>query len=349
MNAASKAFTGPVRIMNAEVGPWDKQRLPFASASTRVVITSGESTCTTSRSCSRAEGAPRGGRASRAGAQADLKVADVDLAALHGGLQKTKVTGHVSASGDREAQRFEVQLKDPRFEIEGRAGLAHERLDIETATVRTGGGAASAKGSVALSGKREFSFQGDARHFDPSAFVKTTKGDLNFAFVTSGTLSPELAGEAKLDIAPSTIAGVPASGRVAVACDQHRLASLDMEVAVGEARAAARGSLGRAGDALDFTFNAPNISALAKPLGIAAAGRLEGQGRVTGTFDWPAGRIALTGANLALPSHVYVRELSARMEAGVEPESPIEGEVRAKGIALGEETPPRPWRKRARG
>jgi translocation and assembly module TamB len=128
------------------------------------------------------------------------------------GLQKTKVTGHVSASGDRAAQRFEVQLKDPRFEIEGRAGLARERLEVETATVRTGGGAATAKGSIALSGKREFSFQGDARHFDPSAFVKTARGDLNFAFVTSGTLQPEIAGEAKLEIAPSTVAGLPASG-----------------------------------------------------------------------------------------------------------------------------------------
>jgi translocation and assembly module TamB len=44
-----------------------------------------------------------------------------------------------------------------------------------------------------------------------------------------------------------------------------------------------------------------------------------------------------------LPSNVYVRELAARVEAGVEPSSPIDGEVRAKGIALGEETPPTPF------
>ncbi len=348
LTAASKAFTGPVRIVNVEPGPWDKQKLPFQSASTRVVITS-ERVDLHDVEVALAGGGIAAGRAglTRAGAEADLKVADVDLAALHGGLQRTKVTGRISAAGDREAQRFEVQLKDPRFEIEGRAGLAHERLDVETATVRTGGGAATAKGSLALSGKREFSFQGDARHFDPSAFVKTTKGDLNFAFVTSGTLQPEVAGEAKLDIAPSTIAGLPASGRVAVAGDKRRLARLDMDIAVGEARASARGSLGRAGDALDFTFPAPNISALAKPLGVTAAGRLEGEGRVTGTFESPAGRIALTGANLALPSHVYVRELTARVEAGVEPTSPIDGEIRAKGIAMGEETPPTPFAQEA--
>jgi translocation and assembly module TamB len=348
LTAASKTFAGPVRIVNAEPGAWDKQRLPFASASTRVVVTA-ERIDLHDLEVMLAGGGRAAGRASmtRAGAEAALDVADVNLAALHGSLQPTKVTGRIGVTGDRQAQRFDLSLRDPRFEIVGLARLTPERLDVESATIRTGGGAVTGKGGVALVGKREFRFEGDARHFDPSAFVKTAKGDVNFAFVASGTLSPEIAGEAKLAIAPSRIAGLPASGRLAAAGDKRRIASLDMDLTVGEARVEAKGSLGRPGDALDFKFAAPNVSMLAKPLGVAASGKLEGEGRLTGTFSAPAGRIALKGANLVLPTSVYVRELDARVEAGVEASSPIDGEVRARGIALGDDTPPTPFAQEA--
>ena len=341
LTADSKAFAGPVRIVNAEPGTWDQQRLPFASANARVVITP-ERLDVHDLDLALAGGGSAAGRATltRAGAEADLQVVNVDLSALHGQLQKTKASGRISVSGDKSAQRFDLALKDPRFEIEGRAGLAGQSLDIETATVRTGGGAVTAKGQVALAGKREFRLEGEARHFDPSAFVKSKKGDLNFNFTANGSASPDIAGQARLDIAPSTIAGLPASGRVAVTGDKHRIAELDMDVVVGEAHATAKGSFGRAGDAMDVAFDAPDLSVVAKPFGLAMAGKLKGEGRLTGTFQSPAGRIALDGSNLALPSNVYVRELTARVEAGSEPTSPIDGTVAAKGIALGEEKPP---------
>ena len=342
LDAAAKAFAGPVRIVNAEPGPWDRERIPVASASTRAVITA-ERIDLHDLEVALAGGGSAVGRASltRERAEADLSVAGVDLAALHTALQKTRVAGKLSVSGDKGAQRFDVALSDPRFQVEGRATLANSRVDIETATVRTGGGAVTAKGQIALTGKREFRLQGDARHFDPSAFVKSTKGDLNFAFVSSGTLEP-IAGEAKVDIAPSTIAGIPASGRVAVAGDKRRIANVDLDLALGEGRATAKGSFGAASDALDFTFDAPNLSQLARPAGVAATGKLQGEGRLTGTFASPAGRIAMKGANLGLPGHVHVADLALRVEAGAEASSPVDGEVRVGGLAMGEERPPTP-------
>jgi translocation and assembly module TamB len=343
LDAAAKAFAGPVRIVNAEPGPWDRERVPVASASTRAVITA-ERIDLHDLEVALAGGGSAAGRASftRERAEADLEVADVDLASLHTSLQKTRVTGRLAVSGDKDAQVFDVALSDPRFQVEGQASLTKARVDIATATVRTGGGSATAKGHVALSGKRDFRLEGEARHFDPSAFVKSTKGDLNFAFVASGSLEPGIAGQAKIDIAPSTVAGIPASGRIAVAGDKRRVASLDLDLALGEARASAKGSFGAPGDALDFTFDAPNVSVLAKPAGVAASGKLQGTGRLTGTFAAPAGRIALTGANLSLPGNAYLAELALRLEAGAEASSPIDGEVRVKGVALGEEKPPTP-------
>lgn len=339
-----KSFSGPVRIENAEPGPWDRQKLPFTVLAARIVATT-ERLDVNGLDLRLVGGGSARGRATlqKSGVEAALVVSDVDLAALHGELQKTRVSGRVTVAGDRAAQRFDVALKDPRFAIEGRAGLANERLDVQTVRVSTGGGAVVAKGGMALAGAKDFRFEGRAEHFDPSAFVKTTKGDLNFTFVAAGRLEPRPSGELRAEIAPSTYAGLPASGRVLIAGDRQRIANADVNVALGEARLTAKGRFGGPGDALDVSLKAPNLSLLAKPFGVALAGSVEGEGRLTGTFRAPAGRVALSGRNLALPSNVYAREVALRAEAGVEPDSPIDASLQAKGIALGEEKPPTPF------
>jgi translocation and assembly module TamB len=339
-----KTFSGPVRIDNADPGPWDRGKLPFTALAARIVATT-ERLDVSALDLALVGGGSARGRATltKSGVEAALAVADVDLAALHGALQKTRMSGRVSASGDRDVQRFDVALKDPRFEIEGRAGIANERLDVQAVRVSTGGGAVSGKGGMALAGAKAFRFEGRAEHFDPSAFVKTTKGDLNFTFVATGALEPQPSGELRAEIAPSTYAGLPASGRILVAGDRERIANADVDVALGEARLKAKGRFGRAGDALDVSLKAPNLSLLAKPFGVALAGSVEGEGRLTGTFRSPAGRVALTGTNLALPSNVYVREARLRAEAGAERDSPIDATLQAKGIALGDEKPPTPF------
>lgn len=333
--AQSQSFSGPVRIRNAAAGPWDRQRIPVTSAAGRVVVTPDQ-VAVTDLDLALAGGGGAKGRAtiSRAGVEADLLVADVNLAALHGPLQPTKLSGRIAAAGDRSMQRFQVALTDPRFAIEGRAAFANDRLDVETARVRTGGGAVTATGTLSMAGAREFRFEGRAEHFDPSAFVKGPKGDLNFAFTTAGRLEGGPAGEAKATIAPSTYAGLPASGRVDVAGDAKRLARADVDVAYGDAKVTARGAFGRGGDALDFTFRAPDLAKVSRPFGIALAGSAEGEGRLTGTIQAPAGRLSMKAANLALPGDVSLREAALRGEAGAAPDSPIDVALDVKDLVI---------------
>jgi translocation and assembly module TamB len=337
------AVAGPVRVVNADPGPWDGGKLPFESASANVDA-SAERTELGGLAVSLVGGGGAKGKAtvSRAGLVADLTVHDVDLSALHHGAQKTRLAGKLSVSGDKGGQRFDVALDDPRFSILGKAALAADRLDVESATVRTGGGAASAKGTLALKGRKEFRFEGRAEHFDPSAFAKTAKGDLNFTFITSGSLADGAAGDAKLDIAPSTYAGQPASGRAYLSGDRSRIARAEVDVTIGEAHVTAKGAFGRAGDAMDLAFRAPNLSVLAKPLGITLAGNAQGTAKLTGTFQSPAGEVSITAANLTLPSNVYARELSVEGRAGIEADSPIEARVQASGVSMGTENPPTP-------
>lgn len=340
----ANAFAGPVRLANAAPGRWDQGALPFTSATARVVVTQDRLDIA-DLVLQLAGGGSASGRAvlTKAGIEADLAVADVDLAALHGSLQKTRVTGRIAASGDKSAQRFDVALRDPRFSVEGRGGLANERLELATVRISTGGGAVTAKGEMAFSGRKAFRFEGDAQHFDPSAFVKTTKGDLNFTFTATGSLADPPSGELRADIAPSNYAGLPARGRVLVAGDAKRIANADIDVTLGDAHLAAKGAFGRTGDAMNVSFRVPNLSVVAKPFGVALVGRAEGEGQLTGTFDQPAGRITLTGGNLALPGDAFVRDLALRAQAGVAADSPIDVDVQAKGVALGKETPRQPF------
>lgn len=342
-----KAFAGPVRIVNAEPGPWDQDRLPFNSASARVLATAEHVDIADLRLVLPGGGSATGKATLRkSGVVADLMLADVDLSALHRDLQKTRVRGRLGISGDKAAQRFEVALADPRFAINGKALLANQRLDVETATVRTGGGSVTAKGGMSLEGRKELRFTGRAEHFDPAAFVKASKGDLNFSFVAAGALAPAPSGEVTIEIAPSSYAGMPASGSIAIVGDSQRIAKADVSLALAEARLTARGAFGRAGDALDVTLRAPNLSVLAKPFNVALAGKADVDAQLTGTFKAPAGRVTLRAANLALPSDVFIRDLTLRAEAGSQPDSPIDAALSATAVALGKEKPPAPFAER---
>jgi translocation and assembly module TamB len=332
---------GPVRLVNAEAGPWDLQRFPFSSASARIVATAERADLAELNVVLLGGGSANGSAAvAKSGIDASLRVSDVDLAALHGALQRTRIAGRVAIQAQGGTERFDLSLRDPRFEVEGRAAIANEKLEVESARVATGAGSVEGNGGMMLDGRKAFHFEGRAQHFDPAAFVKIAKGDMSFTFATTGTLADGVAGEAKIEIAASTYAGLPATGRIAVTGDRRRIASADIDVGLGEAHLTAKGSFGRAGDVMEMTFRAPDLAVVAKPFDVALAGRLEGTASLSGTFQSPAGRVALTGANLALPSDVFVRELTLRLQAGVEAESPVEGSLQARGLAIGKDVAP---------
>ncbi len=340
-----EGFAGPVRIANAAPGRWDQHALPFTQASGRVALDPAGSAGVSGLQVALSGGGTASGSGSiaKGGMKADLRLAAVDLSALHGKLQPTKLTGTVSVSGDRAAQRFRVALEDPRFSLRGSGSYRASRLEIEGATVRTGAGAVTAKGDVAFEGAKDFHFEGRAEHFNPAALVKTAAGDLNFAFTAKGAMAGGISGEARVTFSPSRYAGLATTGHVFVSGDAKRIASSDVRLALGDARIDAHGSFGRRGDALEIALDAPNLATLAHPFGVAAAGRLDARARLTGTFDAPAGRLSLTGANLSLPAGVRVVDVKLDAQAGTDPSSRIEASLVAHGIALGKGSPPPPF------
>ena len=329
--ARGNAFAGPVRIVNAEPGPWDRQRLPFVSAAANVTATAERVDLEALEIALAGSGHASGAAHwQRGAAGATLDVAGVDLVQLHGALQKTQMGGRVAMQGDANGQHFDLALKDPRFEIEARVTLAQQKLEVESARVRTGGGVVEASGSLALAAAREFRFEGAAKHFDPAAFVRAPKGDVNLAFNVQGRLSPEISGEAKVEISPSTFSGLAASGHANISADAHRIAAADVDVMLGEARITATGALGREGDTLDATLRTPELAALAKLAGAQASGKLDAEAHLTGTFTEPGLRASIAATRLQVGSMARADELKATL-AGTGPAHRLDIQAKLAG------------------
>ncbi|MGE5616358.1 MAG: hypothetical protein ACM3X5_05535, partial [Bacillota bacterium] len=330
---------GTARVTNADAGPLDRERLPIVSAQGRVAWrrdAAGEATVEWRDAALAFAGggsAQASGRWQAGRLEVGGRVADVDLARWDTRLKPTKLSGDVRAVSEPEGQRFDVALHDPRFDVSGRARLAGQRLEVETMRLKHESGLVDAKGSLQLDDRRAFRFEGRAEHFDPSKLVNGPSSDINAAFVASGNLSPAFSGDVKLDIAQSRWAGHPASGRVAFSAEPQRIRSADAHVVVGDAHLDARGSFGRAGDAMQVALHAPDVAVFAKPFGIAASGRVDAEGTLRGTFAVPAGRFTLAGASIVLPSGWRAASLSARADVGADPQSRIDVAAEAHGIA----------------
>ncbi len=307
-------LAGPVRITNAEPGTWDAHRLPLASATAEVGFSS-QGTDLAKLDVALRAGSIRGSvHLGGAGAAAQLELAQVDLATLHGALRKTQLSGKLSITGDRAAQYFEADVADPRFALDAKASLVPDRLEVQSAHIRAGGGTVTASASVGLGGKRDFHAEGEVRNLDPSAFATTPKGDLNFTFETKGTWGEAMAAEAKVEIRPSIYADLAATGHVRVAGDAHRISSADIDVALAEARLTAKGALGRVGDVMDLMVRAPDLSKLSRPFGKTIAGSVDGKARFTGTFDDYSVNVAANGTNLLLPGDVRLSALKVALD-----------------------------------
>jgi hypothetical protein len=68
-------------------------------------------------------------------------------------LQKTRVRALAWRWPTRRAA-LRRRARDPRFAVEGRAALAHERLESRPRAITTGAGAVEGKGTIALKGAR---------------------------------------------------------------------------------------------------------------------------------------------------------------------------------------------------
>jgi autotransporter translocation and assembly factor TamB len=183
----------------------------------------------------------------------------VNLRGLHRGLDPTRLTVTLDATGDLSRQRVGVALAQSNRRLVVDGTLDSEMLTVERARLTAGDAVAEVRGTIGLSPEHAFDVRADLRRFDPSRFGKFRAAQLNGKLSASGTFAPIVRVRADGDLAPSTIVGLPATAHArwrSIGIDDPRIA-IDTSGKIGETKFDVRGQLVNPEDlrSLDLTLS----------------------------------------------------------------------------------------------
>ena len=327
-------LAGPVKIANAAPGPLDRNRVPVASIAAGLAVAKDGALRARGMEALFAGGGSAKGDLAWAGGKLDaaIDVKGLDLLAWYTPLRATALDGAIRADVTGDAQSFTLDLADPRFTITGAARIANRAIEIERVRVARTGSAIEAAGRFAFQGRREFAVEGRLDRVNPAHFAKVPEGEISGGLKASGALGGRRSLQAQVEIEKSRFAGLALEGRADVAADDAHLGRIEANVAMGDSRASASGAFGKPGDALAVKFSSPDLAPIGKAFGIKAAGRVDGDALVEGTFAAPHGRVALKAANLSLPGDYRVASLDAKLFLGAAEDSPLTGDVTLAGL-----------------
>ncbi len=286
--AGALTVAGPVRIDNAQAGPLDRQKLPLQSlrAQVRLAETAQQLTGLDVRL---AGGAQLTGNADVRDGRGTLRVEvrQLDLQALHGALEKTRLAGPVTVDFAGGTQHVALDLAGGDLRAQAQAVLDAAQIAVDSAQVSLGRSRLTLSGTLKHDEAQSFAFKGDLAEFDPSRLAKVAKGRINATFDTHGTLGEPtgwpMDAAIRFTVRNSEYAGLPMTGDGNVHLRGQRLLPSDARLDVAGNRASLRGSFGAAGDRMHVEIDAPQLARL--QLGVSGALALSGE--VSGTLKHP--------------------------------------------------------------
>ncbi len=279
--APDALLTGSFAANNDAPGTIDTDRVPLRSLQTQFTLTDAAISVRDlnavltdggrvagSGALHLAEGVP-----GAAGSEWALEVSELNLAALHGRLTKTRLSGRIDATLADQVQQVDASLTQQGMAFDARAQIAGTRVDLARFSVRAEGGEVSGSGRFDWSGARTYQLAATARALDPSRFGDFPPARLDATIDATGQLQPEPTAAATLVLAPtSRLRDAALAGRIAGNFTRDRVTNLDTDLRVGSTTVRASGALGRSGDRLRFALDAPRLQELGKLAPGAAPG-----------------------------------------------------------------------------
>ena len=289
-------LSGTAHFSNAIGGPYDDGRLPVREVRTRIE--------TDLRSADLADfvvqltGGTLSGSAHLALEHATVSLAarDVNLAALHGDFQETRLAGHFDATIDADRQSLVADLTQDDMRLMLAADRTGDTLTLREATLYARGGEARAHGTLALDGDRHFTAALRLHDFDPAAWGDFPPGAINATVKGTGRARAPSA-QVAFEISKSRLHGAPLSGGGHVHLGRHRVSNAAFTLQLGPNRAEVSGTFGRSDDELRVRLDVPRL-ALIHP---DAGGALHGVATLSGTVEQPQMRFDLRGIGLRAP------------------------------------------------
>jgi translocation and assembly module TamB len=304
---------GEVSITNAAPGRLDEQRVPLRTLHASLREEEGQLSGQLSGRLQVPgfSAALVAGKVSGSALWADQQLAveasltDVDAAAWHVLLKKTRLAGDLKVQASAATQAVQAQLRDPRFSLSLDATRSEETIRIAEARVSSKGGSLAVKGEATPG--RTYALEGQLAGFDPSVFVDVPRARLNAGLVAQGQLGEQTTMDLHFLLRDSVFAGHPLAGKGDVVWRGQEQARAELALRAGDNRIDAHGGLGEPKDELTVTIDAPRLDQ------VGLGGVLRGEVVLSGRLTAPGARWQVDAPRLVLPGD---RQLQALASSG---------------------------------
>lgn len=308
---------GPISIINRIPGHIDDNLLPVQSVSAQAAL--GAQIQQLSEVVIRlaGEGVLTGSASNRNGLNGSLylQAHDLDLAALHGVLQPTRLNGPLKIAFDDNRQQVHLELASSQYSINADARIDPLKIVLYSGELKSGEARLSLSGNLARGGKYAYALEGELSSFNPGLFIKTMNiaapepqqalpfrvydADINGSFEASGQLQSELTAKVLFDIDDSTYNDLPMQGSGDVNIAGKRLFDSEADLTIAGNHLKLNGAFGQPDDQLLVNIDAPAL----ERLGFGLAGLLQLDGQFAGTLEAPQVVADFTAKNLRFAQH----------------------------------------------
>jgi hypothetical protein len=258
--ADGNVVRGKIEVANGMAGTIDDDRVPLSLVAASVDVQPDSWTLTDLRIGLGSAGELTGnGRWMADQVALNVRGDGVNLRGVHRGLDPTRLTVTLDATGDLSQQRIGLAFAQSNRRLVLDGTIDRETLAVQRARLTAGDGSAEVRGTIGLSPEHAFDVRADLRRFDPSRFGKFRAAQLNGKLSAAGTLAPIVRVRADGDLMPSTVVGLPATGHArwrSIGVDDPRIA-IDTSGKIGETKFDVRGQLVNPEDlrSLDLTLS----------------------------------------------------------------------------------------------
>jgi translocation and assembly module TamB len=255
-----------------------------------------------------------------------LAATSLDASALYSSLRRTQLAGPLQATIGLNSQQLVIDLRDPRFSIQGKLAIDPVEVVVEALRLAADDAQLTASGKIGLVDSGQFDLRGSLQNFDPSRFADLPAARLNAGFKAQGRSRPQLAVDLDFQLRNSRLRGeaLAGSGRIDLAGERLREANVELDIAGN--RLSARGAFGAPGDRLTVSIAAPKLD----PLGVA--GDLRGEIVVSGSISSLQLAADVHSTRLSLPGLGQLRGLDLEAELGDGSQGTLAAKLRLTGL-----------------
>ncbi len=216
---------------------------------------------------------------------ADLKVNQLNPAALDTRLQAAKINGYLKLTGDTASQQGLISLNDKTKALSLETNLVRTEtaISVEKFTLRHHNSMLTGQGELDLKEPQSFHFESKVSQFDLAFFMQAPRSNLNATLKLSGKLAPQVSGVVDINITKSQFNKQPVVGKGRIALEDAKRIKSDFNLQIGTNQLSAKGAFGKKGDRLLLNIATPTLA----QLGLGTTGDLNAKITLADTLDSP--------------------------------------------------------------